>query len=85
MFAHLILNDFKVSPSVRVCVSENKLHFLQLYDKMSLIKVARYVLRVKNMQSESSSDPWGLRDEEKLNFLNYVIRQGNIHFQTRKT
>ena len=34
-----------VRPSFRpsLCVSENQLHFLQLYDKMSLITVAWYV------------------------------------------
>ena len=40
-----------------MCVSENKLHFLQLYDKMSLIKVASYVLRVKKIHPGSPSDP----------------------------
>ena len=40
-----------VRPSIRV--SENQLNFLQSFDKMSLIKVAWYVLRVKNVHSGS--------------------------------
>ena len=54
---HVCLSIRRSSVCVCVCVSENKLHFLQLYDKMSLIKVAWYVLRVKKMHPESSSDP----------------------------
>ena len=48
-----------VRPSVRpfVRVSENLLHFLQSHDKMSLIKVAWCVFRVKNMHPGSTSHP----------------------------
>ena len=43
---------------------------------MSLIKVAWYVFRVKNMHSGSSSDPWGQLDKAKqATYLHYVIRQ----------
>ena len=48
---------FRVPCAVRV--SENYLQFLQQYDKMSLIKVVWYVLRVKNMHAGSPSDPSG--------------------------
>ena len=33
--------------------------FLLSYQKVSLIKVARYVLKVKMMHSWAPSDPWG--------------------------
>ena len=52
---------------VRVC--EN-------YHKMSQIKVAWYVFRVKNMHSESPSNPWGPWGKAKMNYVNYFIRQG---------
>ena len=51
--------NFHVCLSIHLFV---RLKFLHLYHKMSLIKVACYVLRVKNMNSGSPSDflgPWG--------------------------
>ena len=43
--------------------------FLQSYYKVSLIKVAWYVLRVKNMHSWAPPDPWGPWDEEKPSYI----------------
>ena len=49
--------------------------FLQSYYKVSLIKVAWYVLRVKDMHSWSPPDLWGPWDEEKLSYIHYDIRR----------
>ena len=46
-----------IHPFVHFRVSENKFQFLQLYQKMSLIKISWYVLRVKNMHFGPNSDP----------------------------
>ena len=43
---------------------------------MSLIKVAWYVLRVKNVHFGSPSDLPGLLGESKLIYIHYNIRQG---------
>ena len=51
---------------------------------MSLIKVAWYVLIVKNMHSVSSSDPWGPRGKEKPSYVYYIIRQGKADLHTLK-
>ena len=54
--------------------------FLQSYHKMSLIKVAWYVLRVKNIHSWSPSDLWSSWGQDSM--LLYIIRQKaklNIH------
>ena len=40
---------------------------------MSLIKVAWYMVRVKNMHSGSSSDPWGPCSKQKLRSMHYDI------------
>ena len=53
--------------------------FLQSYNKMSLKKVHRYVLRVKSMQLWSHSDSWGS-----------ICRQGDaklciLHDQARRS
>ena len=42
---------------------------------MSQIKVARYVLRVKNMHSWAPPDPWGPWNEEKLSYIHYGIKR----------
>ena len=47
--------------------------FLQSYYKVSLMKVAWYVLRVKNIHSWVPPDPWGPWDEEKLSYIHYDI------------
>ena len=52
--------------------------FLQSYDKVSLIKVAWYVLRVKNMHSRAPPDPWGPWDEEKPSYIHYDIRREEV-------
>ena len=52
--------------------------FLQSYDKVSLIKVAWYVLRVKNMHSRAPPDPWGPWDEEKPSYIHYDIRREGV-------
>ena len=49
--------------------------FLLSYHKVSLIKVAWYVLRVKDMHSWSPPDLWGPWDEEKLSYIHYDIRR----------
>ena len=49
--------------------------FLQAYEKVSLIKVAWYVLRVKNIHSWSPPDPLGPWDEEKMSYIHYDIRR----------
>ena len=54
--------------------------FLQAYEKVSLIKVAWYVLRVKNIHSWSPSDLWSSWGQDSM--LLYIIRQKaklNIH------
>ena len=43
---------------VRSCVTLYDFQFLPLYHKMWLTKFTWYVLKVKNMHSGSSSDPW---------------------------
>ena len=47
--------------------------FLQLYHKMSLIKVAWYVIRVKNMHFGSTSDPWDPCIKAKQSCARYII------------
>ena len=49
--------------------------FLQAYDKVSLIKVAWYVFRVKNIHSWSPPDPLSPWDEEKASYIHYNIRR----------
>ena len=49
--------------------------FLQAYEKVSLIKVAWYVFRVKNIHSWSPPDPLGPWDEEKASYIHYNIRR----------
>ena len=49
--------------------------FLQAYDKVSLIKVGWYVLRVKNIHSWSPPDPLGPRDKEKVKYIHFNIRR----------
>ena len=49
--------------------------FLQAYEKVSLIKVAWHVLRVKNIHSWSPPDPLGPWDEEKASYIHYNIRR----------
>ena len=49
--------------------------FLQAYDKVSLIKVGWYVLRVKNIHSWSPPDPLGPRDKEKARYVHFDIRR----------
>ena len=49
--------------------------FLQAYDKVSLIKVGWYVLRVKNIHSWSPPDPLGPRDNEKARYVHFDIRR----------
>ena len=49
--------------------------FLLSYQKVSLIKVAWYVLKVKNMHSWAPPDPWGPWDEEKSSYTHYNIRR----------
>ena len=49
--------------------------FLQAYEKVSLIKVAWHVLRVKNIHSWSPPDPLGPWDEEKASYIHYDIRR----------
>ena len=51
---------------------------------MSLIKVAWYVSRVKNMHSGSLSAPWGQRGKEKPSYVYHVIRQGKADVHTSK-
>ena len=43
---------------------------------MSLIKVPRFVLGVKNMHLGSPSDSWDPCSKAKLSHIQYVIRQG---------
>ena len=49
--------------------------FLLLYHKVSLIKFAWYVLRVKNMHSWSPPDLWGSWHEEEPSYIHYDIRR----------
>ena len=58
--------------------------FLQWYHIRSLVKVAWYVLRVKNMHSWSPSHPWGPLDEMKLSYIHYNIRGVVIKLHTLK-
>ena len=73
---HVCLS-FRLLLRVSVRVSENYLQFLQTYDKMSLIKVVWYVLRVKNMHPGSPSGPSALqwdrccRGEAEVRILNF--------------
>ena len=71
-FVYLHLNnyfDFHVIPS------ENQLHFLQLYDKMSLIKVAWCVFRVKNMHPGSTLHPsWTAAAEAKPRCVYSILK-----------
>ena len=53
LISTFISTSMSVRTSATVCVSQNWLQFLQLYHNMSLIKVAWYVLSLKNMQPES--------------------------------
>ena len=49
--------------------------FLLSYYKVSLIKAAWYVLRLKNIHSWSSQDPLGPWDEKKPSYILYDIRR----------
>ena len=49
--------------------------FLQAYDKVSLIKVGLYVLRVKNIHYWSPLDPLGPCNKEKASYIHYNIRR----------
>ena len=64
-----------VRPSGGGGVPLSSFQFLQSYYKVSLIKVAWYVLRVKDMHSWSPPDLWGPWDEEKLSYIHYDIRR----------
>ena len=63
------------SSVVRRHVPLSNFQFLQSYDKVSLIKVGWYVLRVKNTHSWSPPDPLGPRDKEKVRYLHFDIRR----------
>ena len=70
--------DFHVCLSFRllrasVCLSKNYLQFLQKYNKMLLIKVVWYVLRVKNMYPRSPSGPSGTAVAEAKPRCVYLI------------
>ena len=72
-----------VRPSVRPCVSENQLHFLQSYDKMSLIKVAWCVFRVKNMHPGSTSHPsWTAPAEVRILDFQTTLSEFQAQSQT---
>ena len=60
----------------RLSVTLSNFQFLQSYHKMSLIKVACYVLREKNMHSGPSFDAWDPWGEVKLSYVNYDIMRG---------
>ena len=58
--------------SVIACVPLPTLQFLQSEHKMSLIKVAWYVLRVKNMHSWSPPDP-GVHEVRKNRAIHIML------------
>ena len=58
--------------------------FLQSYDKVSLIKVGWYVLRVKNIHSWSPPDPFGPWDKEKASYIHYDFRREEAKLCTLK-
>ena len=62
-------------------VTLSSFQFLQVYDKVSLIKVGWYVLRLKNVHSWSPPDPLGPRDKEKASYIHFDIRreEANLH------
>ena len=65
----------------RLSVHKSTFHFqfLQLYHKISIIKVAWYNLIVKNMHSWSHpKSPWA---EKKLSYVHWIIRQGKAELQ----
>ena len=62
-------------------VSRAKLSFSQ---KMSLVKVAWYMLRVKNMHPGSPSDSWGLQGKVKPSYVHYIIRWGEAKLRMLK-
>ena len=59
-------------PSVCLCVRK-KLHSLQSYSKMQLLKVGWYVFRVKNMHPGSPSHPSGTAAAEAKSRCVYSI------------
>ena len=82
---HLNLNNYfnfhvflSIQSSIRPCVCQNQLYFLHLHNKMLQIKVAWYVLRVKNIHSGSSLDPWVPLGKMKLSYLHYKIKQISV-------
>ena len=56
-------------------VTLSSFQFLQAYDKVSLIKVGWYVLKVKNIHSWSPPDPLGPWDKEKASYIHYDIKR----------
>ena len=76
---HLInLNNYfniQVCPSVSIhLIRLSSFQFLQLYHKLSLIKVAWCVLRVKNMHLGSPSDPsWTAAAEAKPRYVHLIL------------
>ena len=56
-------------------VTLSSFQFLQVYDKVSLIKVGWYVLKVKNIHSWSPPDPLVPWDKEKASYIHYDIKR----------
>ena len=52
--------------------------------KISLIKIAWYVLRVKNVHSWSPPDPLGPRDKEKTSYIHFDIRREEANLRILK-
>ena len=77
--------DITIYFNIHVCLSIrcrwhrhvplSSFQFLQAYDKVSLIKVGWYVVRVKNIHSWSPTDPLGPRDKEKVRYIHFDIRR----------
>ena len=69
------LSVLTVVVAVPPCHILSHFQFLQLCQKMTLIKYPGYVSRVKNIHTWSPSSSWGSWGQEKPSYVHYIIIQ----------
>ena len=79
MFVHL-----SVRPFIFVSVVQNLAPILAVINKMSPIKVAWYVLSVKDINSWSASEPRDPGAEAEPSYVHYVIRRSKAELHILK-
>ena len=78
--------NLHIYPSIHCLITSRIviIQFLQLYHKMSLIKVVWYVLKVKNIHCWSSLDPWGPWGKDISSYIHNFIWQGRVKLRILK-